>query len=88
MNVVVSGCPWSLYVDLLEQCRAEPLGDPAMDLPFDDRRVDDRPAVMDDGVSLHVDQTRVRVHGDATDVRGVAERSTRRVVGRRRTQPW
>jgi len=70
----------------LEQRRADALGDAAVDLPLDDERVDDLPAVVDADVLLDLYLGGLRVDLDDRDVRPEREREVLRVVEVRHLQ--
>ena len=68
---------------LLVQRARHTLRDATGDLPLDDARVDQRPAVVDDGVTHDADVGRVRIDLDLHGMHPVREgRADRRVVVR------
>src|SRR5215510_12089999 len=73
-----------VVLNLLVERRPQPHGQPAVNLPFDDHRVDDVPAVIDGHESSHLDLSRSIVDVDYADVAAERIGKVRRVVIRDR----
>src|SRR6266508_1405058 len=69
-----------VVLNLLVERRPQPHGQPAVNLPFDDHRVDDVPAVVHGHKSAHLDLSRSFVDVDYADVAAEGIGEIRRVV--------
>ena len=72
---------------LLIQRGPQPLGQPTMDLPLHDHRVDDVPTVVHRHEPAHAHLTRAAINIHDADVRPERERQVRRVIVVRRLHP-
>src|SRR5262249_19025202 len=76
-----------VVADLLEQRRREAHGEAAVDLPVDDHRVDDVPAVVDGDEATDLHHARATIDVHHADVAAERERQVGRVVVRDRLEP-
>ena len=88
MNEPDSNCPLSGVVDrVLEQRLADALDDAAMDLAFEQQRIDGAAEIVDHGVALDGDHAGVGIDLDLDDVAAVGKGLRRRHAVMRRVEP-